>query len=175
MCLYHSLILLYKYKRILKRDFYLYKEELNYDINTLIWQNIENCEILLASSGLEFMIPYLDVQLIKSVRGINPKYLIGSEKKVDKIVLREIARSEGLPKHLYKKKKSALQYSSRIHHVLDSFLRQIGFTKKLSLDLGYGNKYRELFLDYIRYKINYPSKLTHKKFEKIVKILKNND
>ncbi|MHA1269700.1 MAG: asparagine synthase family protein [Candidatus Helarchaeota archaeon] len=161
-----------KYQRLLKNDYTSYKNQLNHDLNNLSLQNLEASEMVLSSYDIHLLLPYLDIELIKIIRKVEPRFLIQLETGRDKLILRKIASDESLTDRIINKKKHALQYSTRIHHVFDKFIRDLGFNKIFSQELGYSNNYRELFLDYLSYLLNFPSKLNQIKIEKINKNIK---
>ena len=158
-----------KYQRLFRENHKLYRKQLNYDLDTLSWQNLEACEMIFTSFGIKLMYPFLDIDLIKIVRKINPKLLINPNKELNKVILRNIALKEKLPKDIISKKKHALQYSTRIHHALDGYIRSIGFNREFSQELGYGKYYRKLFMDYLCFELDFPSKLKIQRVEQIKK------
>ena len=163
-----------KYRRFLQKSYNYYKKKLNYDLNNIGIENLESCDNIYSYFGINLFHPYLDLELIKVVRLIEPKYLILDEKNLGKSILRLIAKKENLPENLIYRKKSALQYSTRIHHELDKLLRNIGFNKSLSKELGYGDRYRELFMDYLSRKIHFPSLLSINQYKYINNKIKIN-
>jgi len=159
-----------KYLRALRISEGDYINQLNNDLDTQALKSIESCEMILSNfNGIHLLLPYLDIQVIDLVRRIDPIHLINLNKNIDKALLRIIAANEqGLSK-LTLKKKSALQFSTRIHQTLDAFIRKLGFNREFSKEIGFKNHYRELFLNYIFHKLNYPSNLTNNQYEEINK------
>jgi len=161
-----------KYQRFLKADYQLYINNINRDLDSLAFQNLEASELVASYFGTRLYFPYLDISLIQTVRAVEPKHHIDLKKGINKLILRKIASQEKIDQEITNKKKYALQYSSGIHHTFDKFIRNLGFNKFLSKELGYENRYRELFMDYSFFILKYPTKLTTNQFEKINKKIK---
>jgi len=83
-------------------------------------------DCLIASSlGKELRSPLLDLELIKTVMRVHPRYKI--DDKQDKILLRKIGKEIGLPEFAYNRPKKATQYGSGIDKAIRRLAKENGY------------------------------------------------
>ncbi|MBT4538933.1 diphthine--ammonia ligase [Candidatus Woesearchaeota archaeon] len=88
-------------------------------------------DVLTMANNLELRLPFLDKELVSYALKIPEQYKIVDEKT--KMVLREIALSEGIPEVFALRKKVAAQYGSRIDNALGKLSKKNGLTKSAYL------------------------------------------
>lgn len=78
--------------------------------------------------NIELMTPFLDKELIIEAMKFPPEDKLDDDQK--KIILREIAEQEGLPKEFAWRKKKAAQYGSKFDKFLQKIAKKNGFKHK---------------------------------------------
>ena len=106
------------------------------DVNSECWNGLKNmhgrdlirdCKVS-AAAKINFLLPFLDKDLIIEAMKIPGKYKISSSDK--KIILREAAADLGLPKQVAFRKKLAAQYGSGFDRAIGKLARKNGFKRK---------------------------------------------
>ena len=77
---------------------------------------------------INLLLPFLDINFIRTVMNIHPKLKISSNEK--KIILRDLALDLGLTKDIASRKRTAAQYGSRISHAILKLSKKNGFKYK---------------------------------------------
>lgn len=94
-----------------------------------LWQRDLQRDILIAKENkVEFKMPYLDKEVVKAAMQAHPMLKISKE--LNKIILREIAEDEGLPKEVAWRKKKASQYGSKVDWAIEKLAKKAGFRLK---------------------------------------------
>jgi diphthine-ammonia ligase len=100
------------------------------------WEGLKSCydrditrDYLISKNlKINLLLPFLDINFIKTVMSIHPKLKISSNEK--KIVLRELALDLGLTKDIAYRKRTAAQYGSKISHAVLKLSKKNGFKYK---------------------------------------------
>ncbi len=85
-------------------------------------------DVLTMDNNLELRLPYLDKELITYSLKIPPKYKLNDLHT--KIILRTIAKEEGIPEEFAFRRKVAAQYGSRIDNAIERLARSQNHTSK---------------------------------------------
>ncbi|MFP4189898.1 MAG: diphthine--ammonia ligase [Candidatus Woesearchaeota archaeon] len=85
-------------------------------------------DVITMKNGMELRVPFLDKELVSYSLGIPDKMKI--DEKRNKIVLRDISKSIGIPEKFAEKKKRAAQYGSKIDRAIQRLARKQGFERK---------------------------------------------
>lgn len=113
------------------------QEDLISDVENLYHVNLERDDKVTMASSVELRVPYLDVQIINIAMNTPIKYKInGSNDRLRKCILREVARELGVPVEIVERPKKAAQYGSGIHKIL---------TKKILKDPDYMRELKNSF------------------------------
>ncbi len=87
-------------------------------------------DIICMNNKTELRLPYLDKELVQASLALEPKYKISSDKKQNKLLLREFAESLGLNKEIAYRPKKAAQYGSNFDKALEKLARKNKFRSK---------------------------------------------
>ncbi|QQG39027.1 MAG: hypothetical protein HYS32_01035 [Candidatus Woesearchaeota archaeon] len=94
-----------------------------------MWGKDLSRDVNLANNlGLNLKTPFLDKQVIMEAVRIHPMLKISNTG--NKLVLRELAKDEGLPQEIAFRKKSASQYGSKVQKAMDKIASEKGFKTK---------------------------------------------
>src|SRR3989344_3490165 len=85
-------------------------------------------DVLTMENNLELRLPYLDKELVAYALKIPQQYKVSASQT--KIILRDIAREEGLPEQFALRRKVAAQYGSRMDNAIARLSRKAGHTSK---------------------------------------------
>jgi asparagine synthase (glutamine-hydrolysing) len=75
-------------------------------------------DCLTAKHGLDLRLPFLDFGVVREAMSIKPEMKLRKSERLNKLVLRDIARELGVPKEVCERPKKAVQYGSGIAKVL---------------------------------------------------------
>jgi len=112
------------------------RHELAKDVNAECWNGLKNMHgkdlirdyDVARAMKVNFLVPFLDTELIKTAMAIPAKYKISKTEK--KIILREAAVELGLPKPFAFRKKIAAQYGSGFDKAIEKLAKKNGFKYK---------------------------------------------
>ncbi len=88
------------------------------------WKDKYRDCLIARANGKEIRSPLLDLELIKTVMRVHPKYKI--DERQDKLLLRKIAKDIGLPEFSYNRPKKATQYGSGIDKAIRRLAKENG-------------------------------------------------
>lgn len=86
----------------------------NKDRTNIALQNLERDDLISMHFSIEVRFPYLDIDLIKLIVGLNIQTLYSNNEEKRKNLLRNIAKKENLPSFITQRPKKAAQYGSSI-------------------------------------------------------------
>ncbi|HNV01408.1 MAG TPA: asparagine synthase-related protein, partial [archaeon] len=87
-------------------------------------------DIVLMYNKLELRVPFLDKKLVEFGLNLDPKFKIDKKSGENKLILRELALSLGLPKEIAYRKKKAAQYGSNFDKAIEKLAKNNGFVSK---------------------------------------------
>ena len=94
-------------------------EEIYHDIANMYHVNLERDDAVSMANGVELRVPFLDKDIIDLALDIPGKYKIkNSEDLLRKHILRDVAKSMGVPDYIALRPKKAAQYGSGINKIL---------------------------------------------------------
>ena len=94
-------------------------EEIYHDIANMYHVNLERDDAVSMANGVELRVPFLDKYIIDLALDIPGKYKIkDSEDVLRKHILRDVAKSIGVPDYIADRPKKAAQYGSGINKIL---------------------------------------------------------
>jgi asparagine synthetase B (glutamine-hydrolysing) len=105
----------------------VYKESWN-GLRSCYERDITRDYLISQKLKLNLLLPFLDINFIRTVMGIHPKLKLNFNEK--KIILRDIALDLGLTKDIAYRKRTAAQYGSRISHAILKLSKKNGFKYK---------------------------------------------
>lgn len=95
------------------------QKNLENDVKNLYHVNLERDEKVSMAHSVELRVPYLDLNFVNITLNTPLKYKIhGSNDRLRKCILREVAKDLGVPQEIVKRPKKAAQYGSGIHKIL---------------------------------------------------------
>ena len=94
-------------------------EEIYHDIANMYHVNLERDDAVSMANGVELRVPFLDNEIISLALDIPAKYKIrNNEDLLRKHILRDVAKSIGVPDYIADRPKKAAQYGSGINKIL---------------------------------------------------------
>ena len=94
-------------------------EEIFHDIANMYHVNLERDDAVSMANGVELRVPFLDKEIINLALDIPGKYkIINNEDLLRKHILRDAAKSIGVPDYIADRPKKAAQYGSGINKIL---------------------------------------------------------
>ena len=94
-------------------------EEIFHDIANMYHVNLERDDAVSMANGVELRVPFLDKEIINLALDIPGKYkIINNEDLLRKHILRDAAKSIGVPNYIADRPKKAAQYGSGINKIL---------------------------------------------------------
>lgn len=94
-------------------------EEIYHDIANMYHVNLERDDAVSMANGVELRVPFLDKDIIDLALDIPAKYKIkNNEDLLRKHILRDVAKSIGVPDYIAERPKKAAQYGSGINKIL---------------------------------------------------------
>ena len=94
-------------------------EEIYHDIANMYHVNLERDDAVSMANGVELRVPFLDMDIIGLALDIPGKYKIrNNEDLLRKHILRDVAKSLGVPDYIADRPKKAAQYGSGINKIL---------------------------------------------------------
>ena len=94
-------------------------EEIYHDIANMYHVNLERDDAVSMANGVELRVPFLDKDIISLALDIPGKYKIkNNEDLLRKHILRDVAKSIGVPDYIADRPKKAAQYGSGINKIL---------------------------------------------------------
>ena len=94
-------------------------EEIFHDIANMYHVNLERDDAVSMANGVELRVPFLDNEIINLALDIPGKYkIINNEDLLRKHILRDAAKSIGVPDYIADRPKKAAQYGSGINKIL---------------------------------------------------------
>ena len=94
-------------------------EEIYHDIANMYHVNLERDDAVSMANGVELRVPFLDMDIIGLALDIPGKYKIrNNEDLLRKHILRDVAKSIGVPDYIADRPKKAAQYGSGINKIL---------------------------------------------------------
>ena len=94
-------------------------EEIYHDIANMHHVNLERDDAVSMANGVELRVPFLDKDIIDLALDIPGKYKIkDGEDVLRKHILRDVAKSIGVPDYIADRPKKAAQYGSGINKIL---------------------------------------------------------
>ena len=94
-------------------------EEIYHDIANMYHVNLERDDAVSMANGVELRVPFLDKEIINLALDIPGKYKIkNGEDLLRKHILRDVAKSIGVPDYIADRPKKAAQYGSGINKIL---------------------------------------------------------
>ncbi|MBE6512902.1 MAG: asparagine synthetase B [Methanobrevibacter olleyae] len=94
-------------------------EEIYHDIANMHHVNLERDDAVSMANGVELRVPFLDKDIINLALDIPGKYKIRDNDDIlRKHILRDVAKSIGVPDHIADRPKKAAQYGSGINKIL---------------------------------------------------------
>ena len=94
-------------------------EEIYHDIANMYHVNLERDDAVSMANGVELRVPFLDMDIIGLALDIPAKYKIrNNEDLLRKHILRDVAKSIGVPDYIADRPKKAAQYGSGINKIL---------------------------------------------------------
>ena len=94
-------------------------EEIYHDIANMYHVNLERDDAVSMANGVELRVPFLDNDIINLALDIPAKYkIINNEDILRKHILRDVAKSIGVPDYIADRPKKAAQYGSGINKIL---------------------------------------------------------
>ena len=94
-------------------------EEIYHDIANMYHVNLERDDAVSMANGVELRVPFLDKDIIDLALDIPGKYKIkDSDDLLRKHILRDVAKSLGVPDYIADRPKKAAQYGSGINKIL---------------------------------------------------------
>ena len=94
-------------------------EEIYHDIANMYHVNLERDDAVSMANGVELRVPFLDNDIINLALDIPGKYKIrNNEDLLRKHILRDVAKSIGVPDYIADRPKKAAQYGSGINKIL---------------------------------------------------------
>lgn len=94
-------------------------EEIYHDIANMYHVNLERDDAVSMANGVELRVPFLDKDIINIALDIPGKYKIkNGEDLLRKHILRDVAKSIGVPDYIVDRPKKAAQYGSGINKIL---------------------------------------------------------
>ena len=116
-----------KFKKTFKKSVNV-NNECKKCLNKLYEKDLINQNKICESNNLELRTPFLDKKLVSFALSLDPKFKLNKNGE-NKIILRELALSLGLPKDTAYRKKTATQYGSNFDKALE-FLAKNNFKTK---------------------------------------------
>ena len=99
--------------------YFLLDEEIYHDVANMYHVNLERDDAVSMANGVELRVPFLDKAIIDLALEIPGKYKIkDSEDILRKHILRDVAKSIGVPDNIALRPKKAAQYGSGINKIL---------------------------------------------------------
>ena len=108
------------------------------DLLKIYEKNCYRDDVLTMNNNLELRVPFLDKEVVALALRIAPEWKIKDGE--EKYILRELARSLGIPKELTTRKKKAAQYGSGFDAVLEKLAKKEKKTKSRYLEQFYRTK-----------------------------------
>lgn len=94
-------------------------EEIYHDISNMYHVNLERDDAVSMANGVELRVPFLDNDIINLALDIPGKYKIrNNEDLLRKHILRDVAKSIGVPDYIADRPKKAAQYGSGVNKIL---------------------------------------------------------
>jgi len=139
------------------------------DIDHLHLDTLEREDKMTMAHSIELRVPYLDLDVIKTVMSIDIKLNVKSEQDMmRKHIHRMVAQELGVPDYIAWRPKEVAQQGSGVHEALEKIAVQAGFTPKIVEQIayqpfahdygsnyryidGYGEPHVWLYLDKIAY------------------------
>jgi asparagine synthase (glutamine-hydrolysing) len=118
-----------KYLRILiNRGYAQLQDELWMDLAQMYQINLQRDDAVAMANSVELCSPFLDLALVNAAMSINPRLKIaGPTDLLRKGVLREVAKSLGLPRIIVDKPKKSIQYGSGSEKAIRQLAKSKGF------------------------------------------------
>ena len=100
-------------------NYFALDEEIYHDIANMYHVNLERDDAVSMANGVELRVPFLDNDIINLALDIPGKYKIrNNEDLLRKHILRDVAKSIGVPDYIADRPKKAAQYGSGINKIL---------------------------------------------------------
>lgn len=125
----------YRYNEAYKESPAAFEKMQLKDIEELGEKNLERDQIAVKLGKSHLTTPYLTPKMIDIALKTDTMTKINV--RHNKLVLRKIGQSAGLPKMIYERNKKALQYGSGIHSIFKKMAKEKGFTKENAKSGGY--------------------------------------
>ena len=94
-------------------------EEIYHDIANMYHVNLERDDAVAMANGVELRVPFLDKEIVNLALDIPARYKIkNGEDLLRKHILRDVAKSIGVPDYIAERPKKAAQYGSGINKIL---------------------------------------------------------
>jgi diphthine-ammonia ligase len=97
-------------------------------------------DIVTMNNKTELRLPYLDKKIVSQSLVIVPKYKISSDKKINKLFLREFAKEIGLKEEIAFRAKKAAQYGSNFDKAIQKIAKKNNFKSKSDYLASFQNK-----------------------------------
>lgn len=91
------------------------------DTENLFKVDVVRDRVMTKQSGVEIYFPYLDKKFIEYCQTLPMELKINGETR--KFILRELAKTKGLPDYIFNRPKNALQYSSGIQKIVEKAVK----------------------------------------------------
>jgi asparagine synthase (glutamine-hydrolysing) len=105
------------------------------DIATIGSTNLSRDQLAARANGCTVTTPYLTPKMADIALSTETMARINVTK--NKIILRKIAETQGLPLEICQRKKKAMQYGSGLHQLLKQLAKDRGYTKEAAKEAGF--------------------------------------